>query len=62
MSARVVPPYPEHPEDTSMVTHIECRACGIEWGWAKDVPSAYERLERLAHDHNVEVHGHRRIL
>ena len=61
MSAHIVPPYPEAPGDSVMSTHVECSACGIEWGWCRDVPSAYERLDRMVDEHNVEHHGHRRV-
>lgn len=60
MAASTAPPYPT-PESNVMSTHIECLDCGIEWGWSRDVPSAYERLDRMVDDHNLEFHGYRKV-
>jgi hypothetical protein len=55
MSAHVVP-YPAHPEDTTNTLMIECRECGIEWGWTKDRPGATDRLQANADAHNADRH------
>lgn len=61
MAAHTVPPYPTYTEDPVGSKHIECLECGIEWGWSADVSSAYDRLDRMADEHNTEVHGWRRV-
>ena len=61
MTADIVA-YSAHPEDERLSIKVECLKCGIEFGWSMDLPAANERLKGLADRHNIEHHGHRRLL
>ena len=53
--------YSASPDDEGLMLRIVCAQCNTIWGWASDVPAAWERLEGLAGWHNRERHGHVRV-
>lgn len=56
MSAEVVPYVPPSYDDGKPRLMIECRECGIEWGWTLERSSFAAYLQTAANEHNHHHH------
>lgn len=57
MSAQIVPYVPPSYDDGEPRLMVECRACGVEFGWTLEASKYAEYLPTMASEHNVIHHA-----